>query len=172
MKYRLEDKTDKMINNIVYRKADEDDCYMVAKLKGIVWNTTYKGIYSDEALLGYDVEKNEKIFRQIVNNPEIEIYVATDKDRIIGFMTCGKPYKPFRHYEQEVGLLYILEEYQRQGIGSGFFDIAREKVKEAGYREFIVAVNSKNINAIDFYVSMGGKIIDNDERQIRIAYTI
>lgn len=160
------------MKNIEYRKATEDDCYMLAKLKGIVWNTTYKGIYSDETLTGYDVEKNEKIFLQIVNNPDIAIFVATDRGVIIGFMTCGKLYKPFRHYEQEVGLLYILKEYQRQGIGSRFFDIARKQVKETGCDEFIVAVNSKNTNAIKFYVSMGGMVIENGERQIRIGYTV
>lgn len=138
------------MNNIAYRRATMNDCYTIAKLKGIVWNTTYKGIYSDEALMSYDVEKNEKIFGQIVCNPEIELYVATENDRIVGFMTCGKPYKPFRYYEQEVGLLYILKEYQRQGIGNGFFDIARKQVKEAGYKEFIVAVNGRNTSAINF----------------------
>lgn len=158
------------MSNIAYRKAMMDDCYTIAKLKGVVWNTTYEGIYSDETLTDYDVEKNEKIFRQIVCNPEIEIYVATDDDSIVGFMTCGKPYKPFLHYEQEIGLLYILKEYQRKGIGSRFFDIARKQVKEAGYEEFIVAVNSKNTNAINFYISMGGKIIDTNERQLRIVY--
>lgn len=160
------------MNTIAYRKAIVDDCYTIAKLKGVVWNTTYKGIYSDEALTGYDVEKNEKIFRQIVCNPEIEIYVAMENDRIVGFMTCGKPYKPFQHYEQEVGLLYILKEYQRQGIGKGFFDIARKQVKEDGYKEFIVSVNSENINAIDFYISVGGNVIDTDERQIRFVYAV
>ncbi len=98
--------------------------------------------------------------------------MATDDDRIIGFMTCGKPYKMFQHYEQELGLLYILKEYQRQGIGSSFFDIGRKQVKEAGYQEFIVAVNSKNINAINFYISMGGEVIDTDEKQKRILYRV
>ena len=161
-----------MMNNIAYRKATMDDCHTIAKLKGVVWNTTYKGIYSDESLDGYDVEKNEEIFRQIVCNPEREIYVATNNNCIVGFMTCGKPYKPFRHYEQEIGLLYILKEYQRQGIGRGFWDIARKQVKETGYEEFIVAVNSKNANAISFYISMGGKIIDTDERQLKFVYTL
>ena len=46
------------MNNIVYRKATVEDCYSIAELKGIVWNTTYKGIYSDETLSGYDVKKN------------------------------------------------------------------------------------------------------------------
>ena len=160
------------MNNIAYRKATVEDCYAIAALKGIVWNTTYKGIYSDEALNGYDVKKNEQILKSIVNNPEIEVYVATVYDRIVGFMTCGKPYKPFRHYEQEVGLLYILKEYQKQGIGKGFFEIARKQVKEAGYKEFMVGVNSQNVNAIQFYLAMGGEIVLAEEKQFRIAFAL
>ena len=49
------------MSNIEYRKATVEDCYSIAELKGIVWNTTYKGIYSDEKLIGYDVKKNEKM---------------------------------------------------------------------------------------------------------------
>jgi len=160
------------MKNIAYRKATVEECYSIAVLKGIVWNTTYKGIYSDEALTGYDVKKNEQILQSIVNNPEIEIYVATDDDKIVGFMTCGKPYRPFRHYEQEIGLLYILKEYQKQGIGKGFFEIARKQVREAGYKEFIVAVNRQNENAIHFYLAMGGKIVCSEEKQLRIEFAL
>lgn len=160
------------MSNITYRKATKKDCYPIAELKGIVWNTTYRGIYPDETLNGYDVTKNEQILQTIVNNSEIEVYVATDNDKIVGFMTCGKPYKPFRHYEQEVGLLYILKEYQKQGIGKNFLEIAQKQVKEAGYDEFMVAVNSQNVNAIQFYLAMGGKIVLTDEKQLRIAFTL
>ena len=131
------------MNNIVYRKATAEDCYSIAELKGIVWNTTYKGIYPDEKLTGYDVRKNEQILQNIVNNPDIEIYVATYNDRIIGFMTCGKSYKPFRHYDQEVG-----------------------------YDKFMVAVNSRNINAIQFYLAMGGKIVLSEEKQLKIEFVL
>lgn len=160
------------MHNIAYRKATLEDCYSIAELKGIVWNTTYKGIYPDEKLTGYDVQKNEQILQNIVNNPDIEIYVATDNDKIVGFMTCGKPFKPFRHYEQEVGVLYILKEYQKQGVGKGFFEIARNQVKEAGYDEFMVAVNSQNVNAIQFYLAMGGKIVFSEEKQFRIEFVL
>lgn len=158
--------------NIAYRKATIEDCYSIAELKGIVWNTTYKGIYPDEKLMNYDVSKNEQIIRNIVDNPEIEIYVATTDDKIVGFMTCGKPYKPFMHYEQEVGLLYILREYQKQGIGKCFFEIARKQVKETGCNEFVVAVNSQNTNAIQFYLAMGGKIVLAEEKQLRIGFNL
>ena len=67
------------MNKITYRKAEIKDCLSIATLKGIVWNTTYRGIYSDESLINYDVVKNQKIFEQIVNNPEIEVYVAVNK---------------------------------------------------------------------------------------------
>ena len=160
------------MSDISYRKATIEDSFRIAELKGTVWNTTYRGIYPDESLDGYDVGKNALIIQKIVNNPEIEIYVAEDKGKIVGFMTCGKPYKPFRHYEQEIGLLYILKEYQRQGIGRGFFDVARKQVKENGYKEFIVSVNSQNSNAIQFYRSMGGEVIDTTERQLTFVYVV
>ena len=40
-------------------------------------------------------------------------------------MSCGRLFRPYPGFEQEVGLLYILKEYQRKGIGRGFLEIAR-----------------------------------------------
>jgi len=157
---------------ITYRKAVMTDCYELALLKGKVWNTTYQGIYSQEKLTGYGVEKNKKIFETIVENPEISIYVATDMDKIVGFMTCGKPYKPFLEYGQEIGLLYILKEYQRKGIGREFFYIARRLVKERGYKEFFLSVNRRNYDAQKFYLAMGGTVLCEEREQVRIGYKI
>ena len=162
----------KDIDNIVFRKAVATDCYDLALLKGKVWNTTYQGIYPKEKLEGYDVEKNKRIFESIVENSEISLFVATDKDRIVGFMTCGKPYKPFREYGQEIGLLYILKEYQRQGLGSAFFDIARRQVAKNGYKEFFLSVNQKNYDAQKFYLAMGGTVLCAEGEQLRIGYKL
>lgn len=156
------------MNQISYRKATIDDCLVLAQLKGQIWNTTYKGIYSDETLTNYDIPKNQRIFEQIVCNPDIELYVATAVNQIVGFMTCGKPYKPYRNFQQEIGLLYILQDYQRQGIGRYFFKLARQQVQESGHDEFLVSVNIKNLNAIAFYHSMGGDIIDTENTQHKI----
>lgn len=160
------------MNMITYRKAEINDCLSIATLKGIVWNTTYKGIYSDESLVNYDVFKNQKIFEQIVTNPEIEVYVATSIDQIVGFMTCGKPYKPFQDFQQEIGMLYILKEYQRQGIGRTFFDIARKQAVKNGHSKFCVSVNKKNYEAQKFYIAMGGNVIYTDESQMRLGYIL
>ena len=158
--------------NFSFREACLADCYDLAVLKGKVWNTTYQSIYPQEKLTGYDVEKNKRIFESIVENPEISLYVATDEERIVGFMTCGKPYKPFREYGQEIGLLYILKEYQRRGIGRAFFHIAKRLVAERGYKEFFLSVNRKNIEAQKFYLAMGGEVICEEGEQVRIGYRI
>ena len=160
------------MNMITYRKAQIDDCLSIAILKGIVWNTTYKGIYPDESLSNYDVPKNQMIFEQIVRNPEIEIYVATNTNQIVAFMTCGRPYKPFEDFHQEIGMLYVLKEYQRQGIGRTFFDIARKQVAANGHSKFCVAVNKKNYEAQKFYIEMGGNLLCTDEYQIHFSYAL
>ena len=158
--------------NIVFREACLGDCYDLAVLKGKVWNTTYQGIYPQEKLTGYDEEKNKRIFENIVANPEITLYVAVDGSKCVGLMTCGKPYRPFREYGQEIGLLYILKEYQRQGIGTTFFDMARKQVAEEGNKEFFLSVNKKNYDAQKFYIAMGGTVICEEREQVRIGYKI
>ena len=160
------------MNTIIYRQATLADCYAVAVLKGQVWNTTYKGIYPDEKLSGYDVVKNEAIFQNIVNNPDIDLYVALDADKIVGLMTCGKPYRPFMDFQQEIGLLYILKEYQRKGIGKTFFEIARNQVKSNGYTKFFLSVNSRNYDAQKFYEAMGGVTICQDDVSIKYSYQV
>lgn len=155
---------------INYREAVKTDCYDLAVLKGKVWNTTYQGIYPQEKLTGYDVEKNKRIFESIIENPEISLYVAVDGEKIVGFMTCGKPYKPFREYGQEIGLLYILKEYQRQGIGRAFFRIAKKLVVDGGYKEFFLSVNKRNYEAQKFYLAMGGEVLCEDGEQVRMGY--
>ena len=52
------------MNDITYRIAITKDCYAIAKLKGEVRNTTYRGIYSDEALDNYDIERNKQTFEK------------------------------------------------------------------------------------------------------------
>lgn len=164
---------------IEYRDASLDDCYEIALLKGAVWDTTYRGIYTDELLDNYDIVHNESIPKKTIVNPDISVCVATDSSRIIGFMSCGKPYRPFLAYKQEIGLLYILKEYQKRGIGRQLFLLGKSRIKTSGFSEFFISVNKYNHNALGFYLAMGGSIVHIDEdsedkrnAQIKLHYTI
>jgi GNAT superfamily N-acetyltransferase len=125
-----------------------------------IWETTYRGIYPDDSLDNFDIERNVTTFEKIIDNPGIKLFVALDREKVIGFMDIGTPFKPYMDYKQELGLLYILKEYQRRGIGKMFMKMAYDTVKINGYNEFIVSCNSKNVNGRRFYEAMGGNIIN------------
>ncbi len=158
-----------MPETILYRLATAEDCLALAALKGQVWNTTYRGIYPDERLDGYDVEKNRRIFESIAANPEVELHMAVHGERPIALMTCGKPFRPVEPYRQEVGMLYVLKEYQRKGVGRKLLSIAAERARSRGFDAFVVAVNRLNLPAIAFYRALGGLLIHEDEQQLRFA---
>lgn len=155
---------------IRYRLAAPADCHALAALKGQVWQTTYRGIYPDASLDQYDVDHNRRILEGIVADPEICLYLAEEAGIPVGLMSCGRLFRPYPGFEQEVGLLYILKEYQRKGIGRGFLEIARCQAQAKGCDQFLVSVNSRNQPAIDFYLAMGGEIIAREEKQLRIRF--
>lgn len=163
----------------IIRLAKEGDCDKLSVLKHQVWNETYRGIYSDEKIDNYDYKKNIDKFLGIVNNPNIELYVVEDNGVLVGYMDYGMPYRSYKDYEQEIGLLYLLKEYQNKGIGKELFNIAFNKIKENGYKEFFISCNKYNINAQYFYKRMGGIIdqIDEDNNdksipQVKFLYRV
>lgn len=161
------------------RFATEDDCEELSQLKHKVWDETYRGIYPDEKIDNFDYEKNKNTFIKIVNDPEIELYVVEYGGNLVGYMDYGTPYRPFGDYEQEIGLLYLLKKCQGTGLGRKLFNIAYNKIKEKGYKEFFISCNKYNYPAHKFYEKMGGTIIhideDNEDKsipQVKFLYKI
>lgn len=154
------------MNEILIRKAFIKDCEELSKIKRQVWETTYRGIYPNDKLDNYDYEKQEHKFKDMVNNPDINLYVVLKSEKIIGYMSEGKPVRPFKNYKQEIGLLYLLKEYQGKGIGRKLFDLAYESIKSKGHKEFFISCNKYNYSSQIFYKKMGGKIVQIDADNI------
>lgn len=151
------------MENIYMRKANLDDCIKLSELKKQVWSTTYNDIYPEKKLREFDIEKNSEKFKNIINNPDINLFALCCDNNIIGYMSCGSLYKPFKDYKQEIGLLYILQEYKGLGLGKQLFLKAFDIIKNKGYKEFIISCNKYNFNAQKFYKKMGGEEIHTDE---------
>lgn len=160
------------MKDVIFRKATIEDCRNLSELKREVWITTYSGIYPQEKLGGYDVEKNESIFRSFVERPDIELYLAENNGEAIGLMTVGKPYKLYNEYDQEVALLYIRKDFQRMGIGRKFLEIAKNEVRRKGFDRFVLSVNEQNANAIAFYEATGGTTVFHDGGQRRMVFLV
>ena len=161
------------------RLATISDCLELSKLKHDVWNETYRGIYSDEKIDNFDYEKNKDKFVNMVKDPNVKLYVVLDDDRLIGYVEAGIPYRPYKDYKQEIGLLYLLKEYQGRGIGKKMFSVAYDTIKENGYDEFFVCCNKYNEKAQEFYKHMGGVVDEIDDNnndksipQVKFLYKI
>ena len=163
----------------IIRLANKNDCKELSELKHQVCLETYRGIYSDDKIDNFDYLKNEKSFFDLINNKSIDLYIVEDQNRIVGYMSCGTPLRPYKDYNQDVGLLYLLKKYQRKGIGKDLFNIACKSIKENGYKKFFISCNKYNIPAQAFYKKMGGIVdyidddnIDKSLPQIKFIYKI
>ena len=163
----------------IIRLANENDCKELSELKHQVWTETYRGIYSDDKIDNFNYLKNEKSFFDLINNKSIDLYIVEDQNRIVGYMSCGTPLRPYKDYKQDVGLLYLLKEYQKKGIGKDLFNIACKSIKENGYKKFFISCNKYNTPAQAFYKKMGGIVdyidddnIDKSLPQIKFIYKI
>ena len=170
-----------MESNIKIEIANETQCMELVKLKFAVWKTIYNGIYPSEKFDNYDFAVQEKKFKNWVLDKSGKFYVAKDEklNKIIGYCYVGFSARAFKKGVPEIILLYILKEYQGNGIGRKFFELSKAFLKEKGCEEFIISCNKYNFPAQKFYEKMGGKVIfvedDNTDKslpQIKYLYSL
>ncbi len=145
------------------RLASLEDCKTLSIVKQKMWNESYRGIYNNEIIDNFNYKEAEETFIKIFYNKDISLYVIESENKIVAFMSVGKPIHKFKNYEQEIGLLYIRKAFQKMGIGKALFNLARQEIKNNGYNSFFVSCNKYNLNALGFYEKMGGKIIYQDK---------
>lgn len=128
-----------------------------------IYENTFRGIYPDKYIDNFDIESHTEKFKIFVLSQDVELYVVTDSNNIIGYFEFGKPYRPYGEYTQEIGLFYLKKECRRLGIGNKMFDFAKEQIKKTGVDKFFISCNKFNTNAQKFYEKMGGKSVHIDE---------
>jgi len=151
--------------NMNIRKAVLSDAKGIAKVHVDCWKTTYKNIVSDQYLMKLTYESREQIW--INNIPNGSVYVAENKEgEIIGFSSGGiERSGKYNGYEGELYAIYILKEYQGNGIGKALVQPVVKEITELGLNSMLVLVLEDNISRL-FYESLGGKKIDTVEVEI------
>ena len=165
--------------NYIIRKATKDDCNELAVLKRQVWETTYRGIYSDTKIDSYNYAEQEEKFKKLVKSRTQHLYIATFNETPIAYMCYGESLRPFRTYKNEIILFYIQKEHQGQGLGRALFNLGVESLRKMGTNQFIISCNKYNHPAQGFYEKMGGKLVhiddDNEDKsipQVKYLYQI
>ena len=154
---------EKVLKSLVrFELATEDDAKTIIELRQQIWATTYRGFYPDSMIDEFDYAWHLEKELKRIRNPQYRVYRIMKDDRNIGYLSVRK---------MDVVMLqslYVLEEYQHQGIGRTAFEYVKQYCRENGADDFVCYCLPENLNARKFYEKMGGKVIgedmDNEER--------
>ena len=144
------------------RLATEDDALELSRLKYQMWEENYRGIYPERKFENYDEEEQKEKFNHLILDSGIHLYVVEFDSKLIGYMSFGTPYRQFKDYQQEIGVLYLLKKYHHMGIGRKLFLLAKESIKNSGYTKFFVSCNKYSKLGRAFYEKMGGVLVHED----------
>lgn len=141
------------------RLAALSDTKGIAKVHVDSWRSTYTSIISNEYLNNLSYEGREKLWEE--NMAKNKVYVAeSEAGEIVGFSTGGNERSgKYTGYSGELYAIYILKEYQGQGIGKKLIDPVIEDLIKLDIYSMIVLVLEQNSSRY-FYEAIGGKQID------------
>ena len=141
---------------VKFERATEDDAKIIIELRKQIWATTYRGIYPDNMIDEFDYAWHMEKELQRIRHSEYCVYRIVKNDCNIGYLTTRKTNVIM------LQSLYLLEEYQHQGIGQLAFDFVKHYCRENKANSFILHCLPENWNARKFYEKMGGKLIGED----------
>lgn len=147
------------------RAAELSDAGGIAKVHVDSWRTTYKNIIPEEFLENLSYQSREELWINII--PKGIVFVAeNDEGQIVGFSSGGKERSgDYKEYQGELSSIYILKEFQGQGIGKALVKSVTKELGKSGMNTMLVFVLADN-NSTLFYEAMGGKVIDKIEVEI------
>jgi ribosomal protein S18 acetylase RimI-like enzyme len=149
------------------RKAVLSDATGIAKVHVDSWRSTYKNIIPDSFLRNLSYEKRTELWQRNITREGNYVFVAENEHgEIVGFADCGKrEYNPIEN-SGDLTSIYILEEYQGQGIGKQLLRELFQTFNELGYNKVFVEVLEDNKTRY-FYEYYGARHIRTE--QITIA---
>ena len=142
---------------IELRRATAADAELLARTRRIVWEETYRGIYPDEMLDGYDVAYYAVRDRQRLEDPRHHFFLFLEADTCVGYFSFG-PYNfgSYEDFDLCLNNLYIRSGYKGQGLGKRAFSVITQYCAQQGIPKFFCGCNAHNHPAIGFYRYMGG----------------
>lgn len=140
------------------RKANLKDVKGIAVVHTDCWKTTYSGLMPDSLLANLSYEQSETRFKtKIEDMPSNQfIFVAVDEfGRVVGFVHGGAERSGGFEDFGEIYAIYILNDYQRIGVGKKLVRASVTSLKKSGFNKMIIWV-LKNNKYEKFYKDLGG----------------
>ena len=86
-------------------------------------------------------------------------------EQIAGYANYGKNRASSLHFDGEIYELYLRPEFQGLGFGRRLFTAAKRDLAQSGLKSMVVWALSDNEPALDFYRTLGGRMVAKSSEQ-------
>ncbi len=144
--------------NMIIREAKLSDAKGIAKVHVDSWKNTYKNILPTEYLEKLSYEQRTELWVRNISKVDHYVFVAENNNgEVIGFTDGGKRAENEIEGSGDLTSIYILDQFQGQGIGSKLVNKLFTKLKALGYEKIFVEVLEDN-QSKRFYERLGARL--------------
>jgi GNAT superfamily N-acetyltransferase len=140
------------------REATCADAGGIARVHVESWRTTYRDIMPADYLANLNIEQRQSFWSSLLCAEQRAqfVYVALDAEQIVGFASGGKERSKDKDYQGELYAIYLLDAYQRKGLGRMLVRPIVERLVQAGINSMLIWVLAENPSR-RFYETLGGQ---------------
>jgi L-amino acid N-acyltransferase YncA len=148
------------------RLAQAGDAQRIAEIYIETWRTTYAGSVPDRVLLNMSDERQSIYWTRAIRSSGEIVAVAEDSESgIVAVGSAGTNRSRGNQYAGEVYTLYVLPDFQNQGIGALLLAHLFREVRAKGMNSAVIWVLAANPSRF-FYEAMGGKRVGEREEEM------
>ena len=151
------------MNDVLIRPAALSDAEAIATIHVNAWKQTYHGLMPDSVLDNLSIERRTDQWKTILANPKDEYYltfVAEKNANVVGFANYGKEREGDPQYLGELYSIYLLKDFQGQGIGRSLMQKTVEGLLALEIESMLVWVLAENPYR-EFCKRLGGVFLRN-----------
>ena len=133
-----------MVDSVMIRPSQKDDVHSMSRVYVQTWWDTYLGVVPFGYLYTMSVPRLEQGFLNELQSKHVISYVAEDAGGVIGFVSGGYERHRDHIYSGEIYALYVLKNYQRQGVGTKLVSALAKQLNRFGIYSMLVKVLEHN----------------------------
>lgn len=147
------------------RKARLEDAEDIAFVHVRSWKSVYSELIDEQDVSNITLENRLALWESILRmsgDGQVALVLQNEDDKVIGFISGGKERTKRFGYDGEIYAVYLLDEYQRQGLGTKLLHAFCEEMYEAGHRSLLVWVLTENPSQA-FYINLGAEQVEKED---------